>query len=264
MITCLAGALLATRELDVKLIRLLIYATSGSISAFVLNDLADVHEDGSLGRFRNPLVSGELSFNTAIKVYLITASISMTSLIGFNVYAYTLALTTLALSYLYSIGIRFKELIPMDLVVHGLTPALLATTAYLAYKPLDIDSILLSSMVLTSSTISEVLQEIRDLNSISRSTVKLLGIKRSKDLILVLTIMTSLLYVLLTLGRYDLNYLVIYTPLTYLILGPVLKFRNNYLSVEEVITKLRFRATVLVSIVIATYVALNINQYAIR
>jgi hypothetical protein len=129
---------------------------------------------------------------------------------------------------------------------------------------LCLDSLILALIVFTSSLTVELLQEIRDLSVNSRSTVKYLGVKVSKDLILTLVLITSTLYILLTLSRYDLNYLVIYSPLTHLIVEPVIKFRGGYLSVEEVISKLRFRTTLLVTLALITYVALNAGQYTIR
>lgn len=264
IITCLATALIASKELDIRLVKLIIYAVSGSISAFILNDIVDVDEDRVLGKFRNPLASGELGVGTAAILYLLTATASITSLVGFNIYVITLALTTLSLSYLYSVGIRFKELVPMDLVVHGLVPTLLVLTTYVTYRPLSLDSLILALIVFTSSLTVELLQEIRDLSVNSRSTVKYLGVKVSKNLTLTLVVITSALYILLTLSRYDLNYLIIYSPLTYLIVEPVIKFRGGYLSVEEVISKLRFRTTLLVTLALITYVALNAGQYTIR
>ncbi len=264
IITCLATALIASKELDIRLVKLIIYAASGSISAFILNDIVDVDEDRVLSKFRNPLASGELGVGTAVILYLLTATASITSLVGFNIYVITLALTTLTLSYLYSVGIRFKELVPMDLVVHGLVPTLLVLTTYVTYRPLSLDSLILALIVFTSSLTVELLQEIRDLSVNSRSTVKYLGVKVSKDLTLTLVLITSALYILLTLSRYDLNYLIIYSPLTYLIVEPVIKFRGGYLSVEEVISKLRLRATLLVTLALITYIALNASQYTIR
>jgi 4-hydroxybenzoate polyprenyltransferase len=264
IITCLATALIASKELDIRLVKLIIYATSGSISAFILNDIVDVDEDRVLSKFRNPLASGELGVGTAVILYLLTATASITSLVGFNIYVITLALTTLSLSYLYSVGIRFKELVSMDLVVHGLVPTLLVLTTYVTYRPLSLDSLILALIVFTSSLTVELLQEIRDLSVNSRTTVKYLGVKVSKDLILTLVVITSALYILLTLSRYDLNYLIIYSPLTYLIVEPVIRFRGGYLSVEEVISKLRFRATLLVTLALITYVVLNASQYTIR
>ena len=264
IITCLATALIASKELDIRLVKLIIYAVSGSISAFILNDIVDVDEDRVLGKFRNPLTSGELGVGTAAILYLLTATVSITSLVGFNIYVITLALTTLSLSYLYSVGIRFKELVPMDLVVHGLVPTLLVLTTYVTYRPLSLDLLILALIVFTSSLTVELLQEVRDLSVSSRTTVKYLGVKVSKDLILTLVVITSALYILLTLSRYDLNYLIIYSPLTYLIVEPVIKFRGGYLSVEEVISKLRFRTTLLVTLALITYVALNASQYTIR
>ena|GEM_PF-1280344 len=264
IITCLTTALLATKELDIKLVKLLVYATSGSISTFILNDIVDVDEDRVLSRFRNPLVNSELSVNTALILYLLTATASITALVGLNIYVITLALTTLTLSYLYSVGIRFKDLVPTDLLIHGLVPTLLTITTYITYRPLSLDLLILALIVFTSSITSELLQEIRDLSINSRSTVKYLGIKVSKDLILTLVMIASVLYILLTLSRYDLNYLVIYSPLTYFIIEPVIKFRSNYLSVEEVISKLRFRTTLLVTLALTTYVVLNTSQYTIR
>ena len=264
IITCLTTALLATKELDIKLVKLLVYATSGSISTFILNDIVDVDEDRMLSRFRNPLVNSELSVNTALILYLLTATASITALVGLNIYVITLALTTLTLSYLYSVGIRFKDLVPTDLLIHGLVPTLLTITTYITYRPLSLDLLILALIIFTSSITSELLQEIRDLSINSRSTVKYLGIKVSKDLILTLVMIASVLYILLTLSRYDLNYLVIYSPLTYFIIEPVIKFRSNYLSVEEVISKLRFRTTLLVTLALTTYVVLNTSQYTIR
>jgi len=264
IITCLTTALLATKELDIKLVKLLVYATSGSISTFILNDIVDVDEDRMLSRFRNPLVNSELSVNTALILYLLTATASITALVGLNIYVITLALTTLTLSYLYSVGIRFKDLVPTDLLIHGLVPTLLTITTYITYRPLSLDLLILALIIFTSSITSELLQEIRDLSINSRSTVKYLGIKVSKDLILTLVMIASVLYILLTLSRYDLNYLVIYSPLTYSIIEPVIKFRSNYLSVEEVISKLRFRTTLLVTLALTTYVVLNTSQYTIR
>jgi len=264
IIACLATALIASKELDIRLVKLIIYAASGSISAFILNDIVDVDEDRVLSKFRNPLASGELGVGTAAILYLLTATASITSLVGFNIYVITLALTTLSLSYLYSVGIRFKELVPMDLVVHGLVPTLLVLTTYITYRPLSLDSLILALIVFTSSLTVELLQEIRDLSVNSRNTVKYLGVKVSKDLTLTLVLITSALYILLTLSRYDLNYLVIYSPLTYLIVEPVIKFRGGYLSVEEVISKLRFRTTLLVTLALITYVVLNAGQYTIR
>lgn len=127
-----------------------------------------------------------------------------------------------------------------------------------------LDSLILALIVFTSSLTVELLQEIRDLSVNSRSTVKYLGVKVSKDLTLTLVLITSALYILLTLSRYDLNYLVIYSSLTYLIVEPVIKFRGGYLSVEEVISKLRFRTTLLVTLALITYVALSAGQYTIR
>jgi hypothetical protein len=129
---------------------------------------------------------------------------------------------------------------------------------------LCLDSLILALIVFTSSLTVELLQEIRDLSVNSRSTVKYLGVKVSKDLTLTLVLITSALYILLTLSRYDLNYLVIYSSLTYLIVEPVIKFRGGYLSVEEVISKLRFRTTLLVTLALITYVALSAGQYTIR
>jgi hypothetical protein len=129
---------------------------------------------------------------------------------------------------------------------------------------LCLDSLILALIVFTSSLTVELLQEIRDLSVNSRSTVKYLGVKVSKDLTLTLVLITSTLYILLTLSRYDLNYLVIYSSLTYLIVEPVIKFRGGYLSVEEVISKLRFRTTLLVTLALITYVVLNAGQYTIR
>lgn len=257
LIACLSGALLSKAEFDVKLIQLITYTLFGSISAFVINDLADVSDDLVIGKFRNPLTTNELSVKEVLTFFTLTSTIAIISLIGINVYAFTLALITLTLSYLYSIGIRFKELIPTDLLIHGLVPALLTLTSYTAFRPLSIEALILSSLVFTASCTAGVLQEIRDLSNV-RTTAKRLGVKKSKDLTLLLTTSTLVLYILLTISVPELNYLVVYAPLAYLILSPVIKFWRDELVVEELIGKLRFRSTVIATLILITYLLLEL------
>ncbi len=257
LIACLSGALLSETVFDVRLLQLIAYTLFGSISAFVINDLADISADLAVGRFRNPLTTGELGVKEVLTFFTSTSALAIISLIGVNLHAFTLALITLTLSYLYSIGIRFKEFIPADLLIHGLVPALLTLTSYIVFRPLDVKALILSSMVFTASCIGGILQEIRDLSNV-RSTVKYLGVRRSKDLTLILTTSTLVLYLLLTVTVYELNYLVVYTPLAYLILSPVIRFWKDELVVEELISKLRSRTTVIATLIVTTYLLLKL------
>lgn len=256
MIACLSGSLLATTELDFRLLQLMVYSVTGSISAFVINDVADAYDDAVLGRCRNPLTTGELSYGVVLTFFMVTSVISMVSLIGLCLSSFTLGLITLVTAYQYSIGFRFKDRPPADLVVHGLVPALLVLTSYTAFKPLDIDALVLGLMVFTSSCVAELLQEIRDGGV--KGVVKYLGISLSKDLVLVFTLVTLVLYLVLTTMRYDLRLLMLYTPLAYFIVEPVMRFRSGVISVEEVINLLRRRATALALVVITTYVVLKL------
>lgn len=256
IMVCLSGALLATDDLDFRLVQLVAYTVFGSISAFVINDLSDISDDLAARKFRNPLVTGDLSMRAVLASFTLTASLSITSLVGLNIYAYALGLTTLALSYQYSIGFRLKGLVPADLITHGLVPSLLSITSYVTYRDVGIDALILASMTFTASCVAELLQEIRDLST--SSTASYLGVKRSKDLALILTIIASTLYASLTIIRADLSYLIIYLPSSYLVINPLLRFRKGYISSEEVINELRHRITLIAVAILTTYLTLKL------
>lgn len=261
IIVCASGALLATTDIDFRLVQLLTYCTTGSISAFIINDVADALGGEVRDSSRNPLVTGELCYKPVLALFTVTSVLSIASLIGLNMTAFTLGLTTLVLAYQYSIGFRFKDRPPADLLVHGLVPALLVLTSYTAFNPMGIDVLLLSAMVFTSSCVAELLQELRDLNF--GGSVRYLGIRRSKDLVLMLSLVGIVLYVILTASRHGLQPLTIYALLAYFIIRPVVMFRDDALSAEELINVLRRRVIAVAILVLITYVFLNFLQYSI-
>ncbi|MEM4752554.1 MAG: UbiA family prenyltransferase [Sulfolobales archaeon] len=261
IVACVLGALLATTDLDFRLVQLLTYCTAGSISAFIINDVADTLEDRVGSSPRNPLVTGELSYKSVLALFTTTSALSITSLIGLNMTAFTLGLTALVLAYQYSIGFRFKDRPPADLLVHGLVPALLVLTSYTTFNSMSFDVLLLSAMVFISSCIAELLQELRD--SSVRGSVRYLGIRRSKDLVLVLSLVGIVLYIVLTTSRHRLQPLTIYALLAYFIIKPVVMFRDDALSAEELIRVLRRRVTAVAILVLITYIFLNFLQHPI-
>lgn len=256
VMVCLSGALLAADGLDLRLVQLVAYTVFGSMSAFIINDISDIPDDLAARKFRNPLVTGDLGMKAALASFALTSSLSITSLVGLNVYAYALGLTTLALSYQYSVGFRLKGLVPADLITHGLVPSLLSITSYAAYRDVGTDALILASMVFAASCVAELLQEIRD--SSASSTASYLGVKRSKDLALILTITASALYAALTVTRADLGYLIAYLPASYLVVNPLLRFRRGCIGPEEVVSELRLRTTLIAVAVLATYLAFKL------
>lgn len=225
--------LATTTDSDFRLIRLFTYCVTGSVSAFVINDAADALEGEVGNTSRNPLVTGELDYKSVLKLFTVVSALSVTFLIGLNMIAFYFRVNNVSACLPILDRVRFKDRPPADLSIHGLVPALLAITSYTAFNPIGIDTLLLSALIFASSCVVELLQQLHDLSV--RGSVKYLGIKRSKDLVLVLSIIVVVLYVVLTILRYELRPLTIYTFSAFFILKHIVMFRNDVLSAEELI-----------------------------
>jgi len=254
------GALLATRDIDYRLIQLLIFITSSSISAFILNDLTDVEEDRLKGRCRNPIATGRLSVKAARNAFLITALTSIITLLALNIYVIAVGLLILSLYWSYSYGIRLKDKPPADLIIHGAIPALYIIAGYVTYRPLSTGAVLLSAMAFTLSCMSELLQELRDLNADTlrrKTTLAVIGVKGGVNASITLMILSITLYIVLTVINVIPIYFIAFTPLSYLLLSPLIKLKVGVVGVEDVINQLRLRGSLIALVIIATYVLLS-------
>ncbi len=179
---------------------LLIFSVFSTTFAFVVNDLSDVKLDRSAGVLRNPVSTGELSLGGIISLALSFLLVSLASLFFLSLQTRLLGLVVIFLYFTYSWLVRAKARPILDIVYHGLCPAILTIMGYTKYRSFDATCFILASMVFFISAMSQILQEVRDYETdrkMIKTTVTLLGKRRS--LILCLAFCTSALTIFLRL-----------------------------------------------------------------
>lgn len=254
--SALAGALLATKHVDLHLAPLLLFVTFSSMSAFVLNDIMDVEEDRARGDWRNPIASGRLKKKAVFFVFVIFVLLSLIMLPFMGQRAVAVGIPTILLLWIYSWGLRLKDKPFFDLLTHGVGPALYALMGYAHYKPLDMISLLLAGIAFMFSFTSCILQQIRDMDAgayAAKRTTSLIGVERSIDLSMIPMLVSIMIYVLMVLiGALPLIF-AIFIPFGVILLEPISKLKTGVLKPEEVIKALRLRGSLLAAIMLLLY-----------
>lgn len=260
ILSCIVGALLATPSIDARAIHLSLFAVASSMSAFVANDLADVEEDRLKGKMRNPIASGRLRATSAYLAFALLAASSVFLLISLSGELVPLGLLVLALCWGYSWGPRLKDKPIVATLVHGAVPALFAVMGYALYSPVSASPVLLSLILLALSAMSDILQGIRDLeadSSLRRTTVAILGVRRSVDAAIALMVAAAAAYALMVALGFLPWPLIAFVPLAYVLIDPLLKLRSGGRTASQTIEALRLRGLALAAALIAAYLILE-------
>jgi 4-hydroxybenzoate polyprenyltransferase len=252
----LAGALLATKHVDLRLIPVLLFVALSSMSAFVLNDIMDVEEDKARGDWRNPIASGRLGKGAVLLAFAVLALLSLIPLPFMELRVTAIGITALLLLWIYSWGPRLKDRPILDLMTHGAGPALYALMGYALYGSLNIAPLLLAVIVFMLSCTSCILQQIRDMDAATRAarrTTSLIGMKRSVDLAMVLMLISIMIYVLMVSIGVLPPIFAIVIPYGVILMDPLSKLKIGILKPEEVIKALRLRGSLLAAIMLLLY-----------
>jgi len=235
---------------------------SGFISAFglVLNDVEDAELDVLAGKYRNPIAFGDLSRRSGyliVSVFLLL-SISMIPLL--NSYNKILGIIVMFLFYSYSSGIRAKSKPILDIAYHGLCLAIFAVMGYVSQRPPDISCLLFSAIIFFLSSVSQLLQEIRDWEFDRKSietTVTKLGRKYSLILCLVFfSIVLGLFTTAFLHGIFPFAYFLL-SPLTYFVISPIIKTIRDMKHLDDMIRLINDRVPILAVILIVGYLFLK-------
>ncbi len=255
--SALAGALLATKRIDLHLASLLLFVAFSSMSAFVLNDIMDEEEDRAREDWRNPIASGRLKRKDAFLAFAILALLSLVLLPFMELSVAVIGISTVLLLSTYSWGPRLKDKPVLDLLTHGAGPALYALMGYALYKSLDMTSLLLAGIAFLLSCTSCILQQVRDMDTgayAAKRTTSLIGVERSIDLAMALMLISIMIYVLMvSIGALPLIF-AIFIPSGVILLEPLLKLKTGAVKPEEVIKALRLRGSLLAAIMLLLYV----------
>lgn len=204
----------------------LIFSISSAAFGFTVNDLFDAELDEKAGVTRNPVSTGEISRRGSITVALLFLLVSLAALSYLSLQNQLLGLVVLFGYLTYSELVRAKARPILDITYHGLGLAILATMGYTAYAPINLVCLLFASIVFLLSSMSQILQEVRDYETdraMTVNTVTLMGKRASLILCLALFASTfPLLFLLFQEGAVSPGILIL-SPLTYLILSPLIR-----------------------------------------
>ena len=236
---------------------LLIFSMSSAAFGFVTNDLFDAELDRSAGVTRNPVSTGQLSRRGSIAVALFFLLVSLAALPSLSLQNQLLGLVVVFLYITYSGLVRAKARPILDIIYHGLCLAILATMGYTVYVPFNFVCLLFASIVFLLSSMSQILQEVRDYEtdrSVILNTVNLLGKRRSLVLCLALFVSTFPLVFLLFLKGAVSPGILILSPLTYFILAPIIRTLINEEYEGKMLRAISQRRLILIALLIVALI----------
>jgi len=252
-----AGVVLAGPHIGLRVVWLLIFSMSSAAFGFVANDLFDAELDRSAGVTRNPVSTGQLSRRGSIAVALFFLLVSLAALSSLSLQNQLLGLVVVFLYLTYSGLVRAKARPILDIAYHGLCLAILATMGYTAYVPFNFVCLLFASIVFLLSSMSQILQEVRDYEtdrSMIVNTVILLGKRRSLVLCLALFVSTfPFLFLLFLKGAVSPGILIL-SPLTYFILGPIIRAIINEEYEGKMLREINQRRLILIALLVAALI----------
>ena len=252
-----AGVVLAGSFIGHRVIWLLIFSMSSAVFGFVVNDLFDAELDRSAVATRNPVSTGQLSRRGSIALALFFLLVSLAALSSLSLQNQLLGLVVVFLYLTYSGLLRVKAKPILDIAYHGLCLAILATMGYTVYQHFSFVSLFFSSIVFLLSSMSEILQEVRDYETdrgMIMNTVILLGKRRSLVLCLALFMSTfPFLFLLILRGVFSPVILVL-SPLAYFILAPIVRAIINEEYEGKMLRSISQRRLIMIALLIVALV----------
>jgi len=148
---------------DISLIYLVVFIIATSAFGFVVNDISDRELDAKTAFPRNPLADGSLSLPAAVLVSAILLLITLVCMVLLPSKLLWIEILILFMFVTYSFFIETKNIAGLDLLYHAVLPMLCGMLGYLLYHPLDRMGIIFFSLLALFGIISELLNEIRDI-----------------------------------------------------------------------------------------------------
>jgi 4-hydroxybenzoate polyprenyltransferase len=224
LLTGLFGTLLTFAPLDGMLAVLMIFIASSAAFGFVLNDISDRGLDTHEPRPRNPVADGTCPLTLAYQICGLLLVVSLCCLALLPLSLILLGGLELFIFATYSVGIEVKNIAGLDLLYHGLFPALYAAMGYLLYGSPDLTGAVFFSLVFIFGAVAEIFNEIRDYAKdrlIRKNFVVVAGKARAFAVSLVL--MTAVLgtTALFALLHPPFRWLLVFIPFGLLLIHPV-------------------------------------------
>jgi 4-hydroxybenzoate polyprenyltransferase len=178
MVTALFGAFLSFARPDTGLLVLELFVATSAAFGFVINDISDRELDAQEPDPRNPLADGTCPLLAAYAIAVLLLVIAGICLLFLPLPLILLGGLELFIFATYSFCIEVKNIAGLDLVYHGMFPALYGAMGYLLYRAPDTTGAVFVLLVFIFGAVAEVFNEIRDYSkdrAVRRNFVVLVG-----------------------------------------------------------------------------------------
>ncbi len=230
IIVGLFGAFLGSSSVDISLVYLVVFIISSSAFGFVVNDISDRELDSHTPFPRNPLADGSMSLSFAVLVSAVLFFITLVSMVLLPAKLLWIEGLILFMFVTYSFLIESKNIAGLDLVYHAILPMLCGMLGYLLYHPLDLNGIIFFSLLVIFGIISELLNEIRDIEkdrNTRRNSVMIIGERATFKWTFALMVLTLVLCAYLVSVQMGYYWLLPLFPFGVLLVKPVIRAMND-------------------------------------
>jgi 4-hydroxybenzoate polyprenyltransferase len=230
IIVGLFGAFLGSSVVDISLIYLVIFIITASAFGFVVNDISDRELDAKTPFPRNPLADGSMSLPAAILVSAILLLVTLVCMVLLPSKLLWIEILILFMFVTYSFLIETKNIAGLDLVYHAVLPMLCGMLGYLLYHPLDRMGIIFFSLLALFGIISELLNEIRDIEKDRikrRNTVMIIGERAAFRWTMALMVLALILCAFLVSVEMGYFWLLPLFPFGLILIKPVYRAMND-------------------------------------
>ena len=230
IIVGLFGAFLGSSSVDISLVWLVVFIIASSAFGFVVNDISDRELDAHTPFPRNPLADGSISLIFAVLVSAVLLLITLISMVLLPEKLLWIEGLILFMFVTYSFLIETKNIAGLDLVYHAILPMLCGMLGYLLYSPLDLTGIIFFSLLAIFGIISELLNEIRDIEKdrITRTnSVMIIGERAAFKWTIALMVLAIVLCAYLVSVQMGYYWLLPLFPFGIYLIKPVIRAMND-------------------------------------
>ena len=224
------GAFLGTSSVDTALVWLVIFIISSSAFGFVINDISDRELDSHTVVPRNPLADGSISLRFAVLVSALLLLVTLVSMVFLPAKLLWIEVLILFMFVTYSFLIKTKNIAGLDLVYHAVLPMLCGMLGYLLYSPVNLTGILFFSLLAIFGIISELFNEIRDIEkdrNSRRNSVMIMGERAAFKWTIALMVLALVLCAYLVSVQMGYYWLLPLFPFGLLLVRPVIRAMND-------------------------------------
>jgi 4-hydroxybenzoate polyprenyltransferase len=230
IIVGLFGAFLGSSSVDISLVYLVVFIIASSAFGFVVNDISDRELDAQTSFPRNPLADGSMSLSFAVLVSAVLLLVTLVSMALLPAKLLWIEVLILFMFVTYSFLIETKNIAGLDLVYHAILPMLCGMLGYLLYHPFDRMGIIFFSLLALFGIISELLNEIRDLEkdrNIRRNSVMIIGERAAFKWTIALMVLALILCAFLVTVEMGYLWLLPLFPFGLILIKPVYRAMND-------------------------------------